>query len=141
MVVVNPDSGPGESSPYPNNDYSAQIQKLNAFPNVKTIGYVRTGFATRNITAILQDVSTYSGWSKNPNAANSTAMHGIFFDEVPNEWSAETAQYLNTINQAVKNAPGLLPDRTVSAVQLIKNTISECLTLRAARGFSTVQLH
>jgi hypothetical protein len=68
---------------------------------------------------VLLDISIYSGWATNPNdGANGTtlALHGIFFDEVPNEYSPETATYLSTINQAVKNASGLLPAKTVSTV-------------------------
>jgi hypothetical protein len=118
MVILNPNSGPG-NLPYPNTDYSSQIQKLNSFPNVRTVGYVRTDFAKRNITSVLLDVAIYSGWATNPNdGTNLTALalHGIFFDEVPNEYSPETATYLSTINLAVKNASGLLPGRTVSLI-------------------------
>jgi Spherulation-specific family 4 len=115
-VILNPDSGPGLSR-YPGNDFVPQIQKMNSYSNVRTVGYVRTGFGTRNISSVLLDVSTYSGWATNASAnANSTglALHGIFFDEIPSEFSEEADEYLNTINQAVKNSSGLLPDKTVS---------------------------
>lgn len=114
-VILNPDSGPG-SSRYPGDDFVPQIQRLNSYSNVRTVGYVRTGFGTRNISSVLLDVSTYSGWATNASAnANSTglALHGIFFDEIPSEFSEEADEYLNTINQAVKNSSGLLPDKTV----------------------------
>jgi hypothetical protein len=115
-IVLNPASGPG-SSPSPNDDYTAQIQKLNSYPNVRTIGYVPTAYATRNITSVLLDVSTYSGWlqlgSTNTNSTG-LAVQGIFFDEVPRQYSPEASEYLKTINKAVKNASGLLPDRMVS---------------------------
>jgi Spherulation-specific family 4 len=110
-VIVNPHSGPG-SSPYPPSDYTSEIQKLNLHPNVRTVGYVRTGYTKRNITEVLEDISTYSGWPMNPNATDQ-AVHGIFFDETPNEYTSEADDYLKTINQAAKNASGLLPDRTV----------------------------
>jgi len=115
-VILNPGSGPG-SSQYPSNDYVSQIQRLNTYLNVRTIGYVPTGYASRNITSVLHDVSTYSGWAAYPTTkTNSTglAVHGIFFDEAPYEYSEEAADYLKTINRAVKNASGLLPDRMVS---------------------------
>jgi hypothetical protein len=120
MVIINPSSGPG-TLPYPDSDYTTQIQKLNSFPNVRTIGYVRTDFAKRNITSVLSDVSVYSGWANSPSdGANSNplALHGIFFDEIPNEYSPETATYLSAINQAVKSSSGLLPARTVSVVSM-----------------------
>jgi hypothetical protein len=115
-VILNPDSGPG-SSRYPGDDFVPQIQKLNSYSNVRTVGYVRTGYGTRNISSVLIDVSTYSGWATNASAnANSTglALHGIFFDEIPSKFSEEADKYLNTINQAVKISSGLLPDNTVS---------------------------
>lgn len=41
-------------------------------------------------------------------------MHGIFFDEVVSDWSSDAVNFMKTINQAVKDATGLLGDRTVS---------------------------
>lgn len=110
-VIVNPQSGPG-TSPLPSSQYSFQVQQLNTYPNVQKVGYVRTGYATRNITDVLQDVATYSGWPSNSSAL---AMDGIFFDEIPSEYSTEMANYLTTINKAVKDSPGLEPNRTVRA--------------------------
>jgi hypothetical protein len=106
---VNPNSGPG-SSPYPSDDYVSQIQKLNTFPNVQILGYVHTSYAQRDIQSVLTDVSTYSGWAKGNANANMPgfAMSGIFVDEVPSVYSLEAAQYLQTINAAIKKAPGLL---------------------------------
>lgn len=75
------------------------------------MGYVPTGYGTRNISDVLGDIATYSGWSK---ATTSVAMHGIFFDEVVSDWSADAVTFMKTINQAVKNATGLLGARTVS---------------------------
>lgn len=110
-VILNPDSGPGSSS-YPGDDFGPLIQRLNNYSNVQTVGYVRTGFGTRNITNVLDDISTYSGWATVANSSG-LAVHGIFFDEVVSEFSTAAAEYLTTINQAVKNATGLLPDKTV----------------------------
>lgn len=110
-VIVNPDSGPG-LLPYPNNDYTPQIQRLNSYSNVRTIGYVRTGYGVRNITAVLQDVALYAGWDANRTTPG-LGMSGIFFDEVVAEYSADNAEYLRTINGAVKDASGLLSDKLV----------------------------
>lgn len=110
-MIINPDTGPG-STPYPSSEYTSEVQRLNLYPNVRTVGYVRIGYAERNLTEVLEDVSTYSGWPANPNATDQ-GVHGIFFDETPSEYTTEVANYLKTINQAAKNAAGLLPDRTV----------------------------
>jgi len=40
-------------------------------------------------------------------------MHGIFFDEAPYEYSTAAAEYIQTINKAVKNSTGLQGDKTV----------------------------
>ncbi|ERF71976.1 hypothetical protein EPUS_07446 [Endocarpon pusillum Z07020] len=110
-VIINPDSGPG-STRYPSSEYTSEVQRLNVYPNVRMMGYVRIGYAKRNLTEVLEDISTYSGWSVNPNATDQ-AVHGIFFDETPNEYTSEVSDYLKSINQAAKNAAGLLPARTI----------------------------
>jgi hypothetical protein len=110
-LVLNPHDGPGTTE-YPEDGYITGIQRLNTYPNVRTIGYVRTTYATRNITAVLEDVSHYSDWASNADA--NIAVHGIFFDEAPYEYTAEIAEYLNTIDQAVKSATGIQSNKTVS---------------------------
>jgi hypothetical protein len=100
--VVNPDSGPGSSN-IPNSDFIPQIKKLNGYSTVETIGYVRTGYQTRNISDVLADVQTYVGWAKNDTGL---MMNGIFFDEVTNAFTPSNAQYLQTINSAVKSSSG-----------------------------------
>ncbi|GIJ81652.1 hypothetical protein Asppvi_000151 [Aspergillus pseudoviridinutans] len=108
-IIINPSSGPGNSS-QPSSQYAQQIQRLNAYPNVRTVGYVRTGYASRNLTTVLQEVGIYSGWAS---LSPTLAMHGIFFDEVPSEYTTSSAEYLATINEAAKNASGLRLDQTV----------------------------
>ncbi|KAH8647894.1 spherulin 4-like cell surface protein [Xylariales sp. PMI_506] len=108
-VIVNPSSGPGDTE-FPNADYTEAISKLNAFDNVRTVGYVRTGYATRNITNVTSEVATYAGWSGN---SSSLAMHGIFFDESPYEYSADAVAYMSTIDSFVKDSAGILGSKTV----------------------------
>lgn len=110
IVIINPEDGPGSSS-YPNDDYTPQIQQLNTYPNVRTIGYIRTGYATRDIDSVLQDVDIYSGWASYGPAK--LAMHGIFFDEVPSEYTPSNDAYLRRANQAVKQATGLQSDKII----------------------------
>ena len=109
LVVINPNSGPGPL-PYPSNDYSPQVQRLNAYPNVQTVGYVRTGYATRNISTVLEEIATYAGWSSN---TTDFAMHGIFFDEAPHQYSADAVDFMTKVNKAVKEESGILGDKTV----------------------------
>jgi hypothetical protein len=114
LVVINPSSGPGNST-LPDDNYSAQITKLNNYTNVETVGYVRTGYATQNITLVASEVATYAGWGT---ANNSLAMHGIFFDEAPHEYSADAVSYMQTANEVVKNSTGLQGAKTVSSRHL-----------------------
>lgn len=68
---------------------------------MRTVGYVRTGYAERDIDAVVRDVDTYARWSRLN--ANLT-VHGIFFDEAPHEYSERTRDYLATANEAVKDS-------------------------------------
>ncbi|KAL4914634.1 Spherulation-specific family 4 [Aspergillus aurantiobrunneus] len=109
VVVVNPESGPG-SAALPDEAYQLAIRQLDTYPNVQKVGYVRTDYADRNVSEVLDDVATYSGWhAQSPDLA----MAGIFFDESPHLYSDETVEYMNRINQAVKSSTGLQADRTV----------------------------
>ncbi|KAF7533151.1 hypothetical protein G7054_g7336 [Neopestalotiopsis clavispora] len=108
-VVVNPASGPGTDM-VPDEQYYSAIQKLNSYSNVQTVGYVRTGYATRDIDTVIEEVKTYAGWSSN---SSSIAMSGIFFDESPHEYSDSAVEYMKNISSTVKGADGLFGDKTV----------------------------
>jgi hypothetical protein len=82
--------------------------RLNSYANVKTVGYVRTGYAGRNLTDVIADVSIYGGWASK---SESLAMHGIFCDESPHEFSEVAVEYMRTLNQAIKTTKGLRGDR------------------------------
>jgi hypothetical protein len=112
LVVINPSSGPGNSST-PDEAYQTAIRQLNTYPNVQKIGYVRTNYAQRNFSEVLADISTYSGW---PSQSADLAVTGIFFDESPHQYAAETVEYLERINAAVINASGIQGDKTVSRI-------------------------
>lgn len=118
-MIINPENGPGEGI-FPSDEYRAQIQNLAVFSNVKTVGYVRTGYANRDIDDVLRDISTYAGWETEESSfVNTTAlgMHGIFIDEASYEFSAEAAEYMRTISRATKEEDGILEPRTVSHPQ------------------------
>lgn len=109
-MIVNPHSGPGAMT-IPGPNYVSAIKRLNAVPNVRTVGYVRTGYTRRDIDLVVGDVATYSAWSQYD---ADLAMHGIFFDETPHDYSSFKREYLATANQAVGNASGLREPKLVS---------------------------
>lgn len=109
MVVVNPNSGPG-SGTAPDYYYGPAIAKLNSYANVQTVGYVRTDYTRRDINAVIADVETYAGWST---ASSTYNMHGIFFDEAPYDYNADSVQYMATIDALVKTSNGLKGAKTV----------------------------
>jgi len=133
-IIVNPDSGPGNDS-LPNDDYLPAIQRLNAFPNARTVGYVRTNYTLRPLSDVLQDISTYSGWA---NSSQGIEMHGIFFDEAVHEYTPEAAEYMREANDAVRAASGFAGDETVRKLPLSINT-SERITDNVNRSFTTLE--
>lgn len=86
------------------------------FPNVRTLGYVHTSYGQRDVQSVLKDIDIYSGWGKAGVEARvpGFAVHGIFVDEVPSVYSPEAAEYLKTLNLAIKQAPGILGTKLVS---------------------------
>ncbi|KAL2839042.1 Spherulation-specific family 4 [Aspergillus pseudodeflectus] len=61
-VIVNPSSGPGDSSP-PASEYITGVTTLNSYANAHTVGYVRTNWADRDINDVKQDIDVYSQWA------------------------------------------------------------------------------
>ena len=84
------------------------------------MGYVHTSLATRPVDDVLADISVYAGW---PSTTNLT-MHGIFFDEMPVNYSAATADYVGKIDGAVKGSEGIASPRLVSAAS--RNALDWC---------------
>jgi hypothetical protein len=110
-VIINPNSGPGTNQ-FPDADYTAAVEKLSTYDNALMVGYVRTGYATRNISTVIAEVDTYAGWSSDSSALT---MHGIFFDEAPYVYSEQAVDFMHTINQVVKNSTSLHEPKLVSA--------------------------
>jgi hypothetical protein len=102
-VIINPNSGPGGSA-LPDANYTQGITNLSSYDNVRTIGYVATSWAGKDINAVLQEIATYAAWA---DQNSSLALGGIFFDETPAQYDPDSAQYLQTISDAVRNASGL----------------------------------
>lgn len=112
MIVINPNSGPGEP-PAPDANYSRELPLFNAKANVTTVGYVRLEYCKRSVEKVFEDVIIYAGWSKD-HETNGIYVEGIFLDEAPNEYCAEVGSYLNSISEKIKGATGILGRKTVS---------------------------
>ena len=83
QIVINPNSGPGTPSLLTDANLITGISKLNAYPNVRTLGYVLTGYGQRANTAVTADVDIYAGWSAYSDA--DIHLDGVYFDEVSND--------------------------------------------------------
>ncbi|PYH89196.1 hypothetical protein BO71DRAFT_390124 [Aspergillus ellipticus CBS 707.79] len=110
-IIINPDSGPGSSS-LPDASFLSAVPALTSHSNVLAIGYVPTQKGTRAIADVEKDVKTYAGW---PSASgnSSFAVHGIFFDEAPNAYSADLVSYYQQLATLVKDSTGLGPENYV----------------------------
>ncbi|KAF2451595.1 hypothetical protein P171DRAFT_8929 [Karstenula rhodostoma CBS 690.94] len=112
VVIVNPNSGPGSEPWWPNADYVRNIPKLNAYPNVRTVGYVSTAYCNRLIEEVFEDVKRYANWFEDEKNQG-LGLNGIFFDETPNTFREEARDYLEAITQNVKKMGRLLGDNIV----------------------------
>ena len=116
-VVVNPASGPGNGVG-PDANYTREIPRLNAYANVRTVGYVSTDYAKRNLSLVLRDISTYSAWSENATFPG-LGMHGIFLDETSSQYEPASAQFYETIASAVRSEAGFGSNSLVSHPSLL----------------------
>ncbi|KAF2728860.1 hypothetical protein EJ04DRAFT_448517 [Polyplosphaeria fusca] len=100
-VVVNPCSGPCMGS-LPDQVYMNEIPNLANFSNIRTLGYVATNYANKDIESVLSEINTYANW---PKMTNNTKfrVEGIFLDEVPSTYVNYKYEYLKTASEAVKN--------------------------------------
>jgi len=103
LVIINPSSGPGNESQLDPN-YARELPKLNSKPNVRTIGYVRTGWATRNLTDLFDEVDIYASWAMNK--TGNYSINGIFYDEAPNNSTNNAIVFMNRADQYVKSHTG-----------------------------------
>ncbi|CAL8584145.1 hypothetical protein XPA_009750 [Xanthoria parietina] len=79
--------GPGTPSLLTDPNLITGISKLNAYPNVRTLGYVLTGYGHRANTAVTADVDIYASWSASHPGDADIHLDGIYFDEVSNDKS------------------------------------------------------
>ncbi|KAF7562854.1 hypothetical protein G7046_g1289 [Stylonectria norvegica] len=90
LVVVNAHNGPGLTyQPGDKDDHViAGVTELNKHANVKTIGYVRTNYATSSMDELKLNITTWKNWSTY--TASDISVKGIFFDE-----SSDNFDYFN----------------------------------------------
>jgi hypothetical protein len=120
-VVVNPASGPGMGAG-PDGNYTREIPKLNAYGNVRTVGYVSTDYTKRNLRLVLQEIGTYSAWSENITAPG-LGMNGIFLDETPSQYDDASAEFFETIESAVRSSEGLGINPLVSSFPSMQRVV------------------
>ncbi|KAJ5292806.1 uncharacterized protein N7443_008759 [Penicillium atrosanguineum] len=101
QVIVNPDSGPGETT-YPDDSYIASVAQLNSYSNVEVIGYIPTGYGTRDISSIKTAIATYSNWSSYK--AENITISGIFFDEAPRTNDDTLISYMQEVSESAKSS-------------------------------------
>ncbi len=62
-MIINPNSGPGVDTPRPDDHYCREISKLNTFPNVTLVGYVRIDYCKRDVGKVLKEIDVYGNWA------------------------------------------------------------------------------
>ena len=87
----------------PDEHYTREIPLLSAHRNVRTVGYVSTSWGNRTLSSVLQDISTYSGWSKS--SVQGLSIQGIFLDETPAVFTASGLKFLNAVGAVIKFQP------------------------------------
>lgn len=80
-LVINPASGPG--GPVPDENYIANVARLNTYRNAELYGYVHVSWANRPIEDVCADITTWSKWSEYSKA--DIHVEGIFVDEAPSK--------------------------------------------------------
>jgi hypothetical protein len=96
---------PSLANTYPDINYVAGLQSLNAFPNVQTLGYVYTDWALRNVSAVEADIDSYAAWADWTEAKN-IGVSGIFFDQAPSQLTASTEAYMTSITTYARTKLG-----------------------------------
>ncbi len=113
LVIVNPNSGPG-GMPLPSHDYIREVPKLNAFPNVHTVGYIRIDYCKQPLEQSFHDIKLYADWKKHHDIPG-LFVRGIYVDETPNHVSRERGQYLDALREYIKASEDL-GDRLVGII-------------------------
>lgn len=115
VIIVNPNSGPG-TEPLPGVDYIREVPKLNAFPNVHTVGYIAIDYCRKPLDKVCDEISVYANWDREyGDQIEGLYVEGIFVDETHNHFDDSRMSYLERLKCFVKDeVPGLRGDRLVS---------------------------
>jgi hypothetical protein len=111
-VVANPNLdfeivvAPNLANVYPDEHYATALESLNNFTNVRTLGYVPTSYAGRDITAVKSQIDCYAAWGTN-GTNPLVVVQGIFFDEVPSAYTNDTFNYMSDASNYAKSALGV----------------------------------
>lgn len=92
-----------------------EIPKLNAQPNVTTVGYVKADYCRRPVEDVFQDVDTYAARGRDQTHPG-LGMQGIFVDETPNLYTEHTKEHLDAIDRMVKGCHGIEGSRVVGRI-------------------------
>ena len=88
------------------------MPRLNGFPNVQTIGYLKVDYCQRPMAESCQDVQKFADWN-NSHDILGLYVEGIFVDETPNHYSEQRLTYLNELGNFIRGTEGLLGSRLV----------------------------
>lgn len=110
-MIINPNSGPGDI-PSPDPNYAREVARLNSYPNVYLIGYIRIDYCRKPLPETLAEIDRYAHWATDERPG--LGLGGIMVDETPNHHTAERAEYLQKLHEYVKSVEGILRDRLVS---------------------------
>ena len=116
-VVINPNSGPSNFD----SNYQACVPELLALgDNVIIVGYVLTGYGTRDSSDVLADIATYMAFP------TTYRPSGIFFDE-----TSATSEYLDEYTTYAEQVRSDVTSDSV--VSLPKNTFLISLSLTSSQ--------
>lgn len=90
---------------WPSAEYISAVKALNVYPNVQALGYINTANGTRDNATIHKEIATYAGWS-DISGSNSSALHGIYFDQTPYANFNGSQAYLKNITATVRESSG-----------------------------------
>ncbi|RKF61922.1 Spherulin-4 [Erysiphe neolycopersici] len=125
IIIVNPNNGPGgldykkdgehdhNAILLPDHNYKREILRLNSYVNVKTVGYVSTNWAQRELRFALSDVAIYSNWSKYPSSAPGLGVKGIFLDETVTQYNNSGAFFLGELSSFIRSEENFGPDALI----------------------------
>ncbi|KAK2609645.1 hypothetical protein N8I77_003138 [Diaporthe amygdali] len=102
QIILNPDSGPGGSTPGYNSDWITATSKLHSYDNVETYGYVPINYGARTLADTTTDIENWNGW--NNYTAADISVDGLFFDETPNWMGARGVDDVSFMEQLVQLA-------------------------------------